>query len=94
METLLNVMERQDIAKRIRKKGYVPGSIYGPGVDKNLDIQIERKTLNRFIKENPIGSKVMLQLDNNELPCIVKNIQYDLMNESLIHIDFYACAEN
>jgi len=94
MITTLKATERKESAKRIRKQGYVPGSIYGPGVERNLDIQIVEKELNRFLKTHSIGSKTKVNIGDSELPCVIKNIEHDPINKKPIHVEFYASSEN
>ncbi|MEG6613524.1 50S ribosomal protein L25 [Pseudoclostridium thermosuccinogenes] len=94
MITSLKAMERTDCAKRIRKQGYVPCSIYGPGVERNIDIQIEVKELNRFLKDHFIGSKTKVKINDSELSCVIKNIERDPIIKNPIHIEFYASSED
>lgn len=94
MITLLDAMERKESAKRIRKLGYVPCSIYGSGVDRNMDIQIEDKEINRFLKSHSIGAKAKVKINASELPCVIKSIQYEPISSKPMHIEFYASSED
>ncbi len=94
MTVLLNAVERKASAKKVRKMGYVPGNIYGPGVGRNLDVQFEWKEVNRFLRNHSIGAKTKVKINGNELTCVVKDIQYELLNSNPIHIDLYTSSEN
>ncbi|AUS97064.1 5S rRNA E-loop-binding protein [Clostridium thermosuccinogenes] len=94
MITLLKAMERKECAKKVRKQGYVPCSIYGPGVEHNLEIQIEEKEVNKFLKSHSIGSKTKVKINDSELPCVIKSIDRDSINKRPIHIEFYASSED
>lgn len=94
MTVLLNAVERKASAKKVRKMGYVPGNIYGPGLEKNLDVQFEWKEINRFLQNHSIGSKTKVKVNGNELTCVVKDIQYELLNSNPIHIDLYTSSED
>lgn len=94
MITLLDAMERKESAKKVRKLGYVPCSIYGPGVEHNMDIQIEGKEINRFLKGHSIGAKTRVKVNASELPCVIKSIQYEPISNKPINIEFYASSED
>jgi len=94
MITLLDAMERKESAKRIRRQGLVPCSIYGPGVERNMDIQIEEKEINRFLKSHSIGAKTKVKINGNELPCVIKSIQYEPLSTKPMHIEFYTSSED
>jgi len=94
MSALLNAMERKESAKRIRRMGYVPGTVYGPGIGHNLDIQLVGKEINRFLKGHSIGAKTKVKINESELPCVIKSIQYEPISNKPIHIEFYASSED
>lgn len=94
MTLLLNAMERTQSAKKVRRLGYVPGSIYGPGIDSNLNIQLDKKELNKFLRAHSTGAKARIKIKENEFPCVIKNIQYELLSNVPSHIEFYASSED
>lgn len=94
MSNLLVAAERKDSTKKIRKSGYIPGNIYGPGVEGNLNVQFEGKVINKFLKNNSTGSKAKVKVKDKELLCVVKDIQYGITNKNPLHIDFYASSED
>lgn len=94
MSVLLNVMERMESGKKIRKMGYVPGVVYGPGIDRNVDVQVKAKEINRFLKRNSTSVKTRIKVREKELTCVIKNIQYEPATNKPIHIDFYVSSED
>jgi len=94
MTALLKAVQRKDTGRKVRRMGFVPGIVYGPGVGKSLPVQIEGKEIGRFLKGNSIGSKVKVNVDGKELQCVVKDMQYATAQRNLIHIDFYASSED
>lgn len=94
MSVLLNAMERKDNAKKVRRLGYVPGSIHGPGVEKNINIQLDGKEVGQFLKSHSIGAKTKIKINENEFPCVIKTVQYAPLVNKPIHIEFYASSEN
>jgi len=92
--TLLDTMERKESVKKIRRSGYVPGSMYGPGVDRNIEIQIDERQIDKFLKSHSIGAKIKIKVDEGEHLCIIKNIQYEPISKKPLHIEFYTSSEN
>lgn len=94
MGICLNAMERTESAKKIRKQGYVPCNIYGPGVEAPLNVQIQEREVNRFLRHHSLGAKTRIKVDGKELFCVVKGIQYENIHSKPIHMEFYASAED
>lgn len=93
VSSLIAAEERKISGKKARKLGYVPGVIYGPGVEQTRTVQFSRKEINRFLKNHSTGSKATVKINDKEQLCVVKDIQYGLINKEPIHIDFYASSE-
>lgn len=92
MSNVIVAEERKLNGKKVRRLGFVPGVIYGPGVGNSLNVQFNKKEINKFLREHSIGSKAKVKLKDNEHLCVVKDIHYGLVNREPIHIDFYASS--
>lgn len=94
MGVLLNAMERKESGRKIRRMGYVPGIIYGPGIDKNIDIQVKYNEINKFLNRQSTNISTKIKVKEEELTCVIKNIQYEPISNKPIHIDFYASSDD
>lgn len=94
MTILLNATKRGESAKKVRRMGYVPGNIYGPGIDSNLDVKFEEKEINKLLKNHSIGAKTRVKINGNELTCVIKSIQHEPISNKPIHIELYTSSEN
>ena len=94
MSNVIVAEERKEKTSKIRRDGYVPGNIYGPGVERNLNVQFEGRVINRFLKNHSTGSKTKVKINDRELLCVVKQVQYGITGNNPIHIDFYASSED
>lgn len=82
----------------LRKSGCLPAVLYGPGLKKNLDLEVDYKEFVNVFQET--GRTSFLQLEVEEpLPkkpsvflVLVNNIQKDPLTLALSHIDFYQPA--
>jgi len=82
----------------LRKSGCLPAILYGPGLKKNLDLEVDYKEFVNVFQET--GRTSFLQLEVEEhLPkkpsvflVLVNNIQKNPLTLALSHIDFYQPA--
>ena len=82
----------------LRKSGCLPAVLYGPGLKKNLDLEVDYKEFVNVFQET--GRTSFLQLEVEEhLPkkpsvflVLVNNIQKNPLTLALSHIDFYQPA--
>lgn len=94
MDTVLIAHERKERAKKVRRQGWVPGNIYGPGINRNVNIKFEENKINRFLKTHYVGSKTVVNINEKDCPCVIKDIQYEPIIRKPIHIDLYATSED
>jgi len=76
-------------AKRLRKDGLVPAVVYG--VDEPVSIQFDPEVLSSLLNTSA-GSNVVFKLKvvgekNKERSVIVKDLNYNVMNGSYVHVD-------
>lgn len=91
MEVSVNIREKtgKEIAKKLRKMGFIPGVIYGHN-EKNLHISIAEKDLHEIIKETH-GEAKLIKLkagEGFEKEVIIKHIDRDPITGRVIHVDF------
>lgn len=79
---MIEVITREEKAEKTRKKGLIPGILYGK---KHLKIAIKRENINQLKKDE----KIKFVLNGEELEGIIKDIQKDPINFEVIHFDLY-----
>ena len=92
MSTYILSGEKRDLtvkAKQARKNGFIPAVVYGHHMDA-LSIQIKRDDAVKFLHNNFVGSKVVLDIDGEEHQAIFKECQRDYLNHKIDHMDFQA----
>ncbi|KGM96442.1 50S ribosomal protein L25 [Clostridium novyi A str. 4552] len=73
-------------ARRERKKGMVPGVLYGAGVQNTL-FEIGEIELNREVLKHGEYGGIDLEINNNHHKAIVKEVQKDPVTKKILHID-------
>jgi large subunit ribosomal protein L25 len=97
---------RKDLGKKVkglRKKGKIPGILYGPGI-KNLPLEIDSKEFEKALKEAGESSLIKIKIKNpaptsgagrgeklkiDEFTVLIHEIEKDPLTLKPIHIDFY-----
>lgn len=75
--------------KQLRKKGFVPGILYGHKTDP-LSIAVTKDELMHLIQRGK--HMVDLELEGNAERALFKEIQYDAMGDNVVHVDFARVA--
>ncbi len=91
MEVNVKIREKtgKEIAKKLRKMGFIPGVVYGHK-EENLHISINEKDLHEIIKVTHGEAKLIkLKADKGiEREVIIKHIDRDPVTGEAIHVDF------
>jgi large subunit ribosomal protein L25 len=99
-EITLEVYKREAKSKgethELRRAGKIPAILYGKSVSP-LPISVEGKMLSKALR-NPAGLNAIFRLTvKNDEPetsfiAMIKDIQRDYLNESILHVDFHAIS--
>lgn len=92
-EITLHVVPRTVVGKkvkRIRREGWVPMVLYGPGFEPEL-YQANDPEINRVLAAAGMTSLISLQVEERQglYQTLVREIQRDVLTDALIHVDLY-----
>ncbi len=88
--TTLNA-EKRDMsvkAKKLRREGYVPGSLCGRDLEETIPLKISVFEAERFMRKNMKGSRTVLQVGGQKYNAIVKDVDYNPLMKKIMFIDF------
>lgn len=74
--------------KQLRRKGIIPGILYGKDLEKSLSIQFSRAEAARFLKSNSMGSKAELVIGDRKFPALLRETTYKPATDELEHLSF------
>lgn len=90
VDTFLNSSLRgetgSNASHRVRAEGHVPGVVYGHHFP-NYHLELDRKELNRIIKDYGENALVNISINGNSYPAMIKDIQRDVVTGEIIHLD-------
>lgn len=80
------------VAFNLRKKGYIPGVIYGKDMKENVNIQIPLKEFMHLLHE---GNRILdVDVDGEGYHTIVKDVQHGTFDHEILHADFRRISES
>lgn len=79
-------------AKKLRREGIVPGSVYGGHLTEAISLQMDDTTVRKMLMGNRVGSRLTLNLDGQMIPVQLKEISKDPVSRDITEISFQALA--
>jgi large subunit ribosomal protein L25 len=90
-KTALNVAYRETLGKKVRalrRSGFIPANIYGNKLD-SVAVQVPTDEMKRLMKGHGRTEVIYVQLDGEERPTFIKNVQQNPVTDEVLHIDFH-----
>jgi len=85
--TIRNSKTKGDLSS-LRRKGEVPAIIYG-GSEESQKISLSKKQIQNLIdQENFLSNIVSLNVENNKISVLPRDISFDPISDDPIHVDF------
>ncbi len=82
-------------ARRTRAAGLVPAVVYGPHLEKPLNIAVDAKETKAAIQTPKKMNTVLgLSVEGKQLIVLLKEFQLDPVSKELLHVDFIDVREN
>lgn len=91
---LITVQKRNpgEKAKKLRRTGLVPCSIFGGNLPESISIQMEEVMARKLVRSKREGSKLQLNLDGQTIPVQIKEKEQNSLNNEIVHISFQALS--
>ncbi len=81
------------VSRRLRKEDFVPGVIYGKGKTPE-NISVIRKDIDKVIRYHGENAILELSLNGKEMDAMIKEVQKDPIQGTVIHIDLYQISKD
>jgi len=79
---------------RLREEGLIPAVMYGDKSHQGYPIQVDKKELENIIARYGTNAMVTMSLDNGEKTMMIKDIQRHIVDNTIIHADFYEVSSD
>jgi len=90
-QVVLKATKRTVIGKQVkamRRAGQLPAVMYGRHVENPIAITLEARETGRALAKVSSSSLVMIDLDGEQIPVLIREKQRDFIKNKLLHIDF------
>ena len=84
-ETAIQAMVRNENPKQARKTGFVPGVIYGKGME-SISVKFDERNLLKALRGRSQKAKISVQVGDETKQCFVQEIQKDSVLGKTLHI--------
>lgn len=91
-ETILRADTRDETARKVRDEGFIPGVMYGTGVQDGMSVKFDELELNKVLKSQGMNPRMAIMLGEEEKHVLIKEVQRDPVRGNVIHIDLQAIA--
>jgi large subunit ribosomal protein L25 len=92
MEKVVLKASRRDVigkqVRAIRRAGQLPAVMYGRHIENPISIVLDTRDTTRALASVSSSSLVMIDLDGQEIPALIREKQRDFIKNRLLHIDF------
>ena len=91
---ILKALERPRKTGKFKEEGFVPGVLYGEGMEASAAVKFEGAVLNNLISKHGSNAKIWVDFNGTEKFGFIKDTQRDALSNRLLHIDIQVIAKN
>ncbi len=92
----LQASKRKETKRKVKEllaKGMIPAILYGPQT-KEMLLSVEKKQFDKIFRDAGESTLVSLQIENEEKPVLIYDLQRDPITGQVTHVDFYQPSLN
>lgn len=93
-EIILNATERNAKGRKIRNSGYIPGILYGDGIDEASSVKFEESDLRKILSRYGSHAKVWISHNDKKKFGFIKDVQKHPVTNQLIHVDVQLVSQD
>lgn len=93
-ESVLTVNKRSDKPKVLRRKGIVPGVLYGDKFAEGIPVEFDKATFSKIVSKHGTSAKISIEFDDKKNLGIIKEIQKDAISLEPIHADLFMISQS
>ena len=84
-EIILKAIKRAD--GKFKESGFIPGILYGDGVDAATAVKFEEKALNKVITNHGKSAKLWIDINDSKQFGFIKEVQRKHLTRNITHVD-------
>ena len=75
--------------RRLRKRGFVPGIVYGPSID-SISVQFPYRAIEVTLMNAGGTNLIDIEVNGDSYPSLAREVQRDVVRGDILHVDFLA----
>jgi large subunit ribosomal protein L25 len=79
---------------KFKESGFVPGILYGDGVETATAVKFDEKSLNRILNSNGNNAKLWININNSKKFGFVKEVQRKHLTRNVTHVDIQIVSKD
>ncbi len=80
--------------KKLRKEGFIPGSVYGKNLGNSIPIQLYQNNVKQLVKTKTVGNSITLCVKDKTYSVIIKEISRNPVGNTIDHLGFQSLTED
>jgi len=92
-EPVIEALKRTEKPKQVRRNGFIPGVIYGKGMD-SISVKFDEQKLHKALQGHSSKAKISVQLENEMKHCFIQEIQRDTVKGKTLHIALHEVKDD
>jgi large subunit ribosomal protein L25 len=92
-EIILKAMERSETPKKVRKAGFIPGVLNGPGTA-SASVQFDTIALNKIIAKHGSNAKMWVESGTEKTFGFIKEVQKHPVEGKVIHVSIQLVSKD
>lgn len=77
-------------AKKLRREGFVTGTVFGRELSETIPLKMEKAAVERLLKSEGKGGRVLLDVEGQVYNALIKEVDYNPLKRQVDEIDFQA----
>lgn len=91
---IIKALERPKKTGKFKEQGFVPGVLYGEGMEGSASVKFEAAVIRNLISQHGSNAKIWVDYNGTEKFGFVKATQSDMLSNKLLHIDIQVIAKD
>jgi large subunit ribosomal protein L25 len=91
---IIKALERPKKTGKFREEGFVPGVLYGEGMEGTASVKFEAAVIRNLISQHGSNAKIWVDYNGTKKFGFVKATQSDPLSNKLLHIDIQVIAKD
>ncbi len=93
-EVILNAEERIAKSGKFKETGYIPGVLYGDGIDQATSVKFNESDLRKILSKHGAHTKLWIQYNDDKKFGFIKDIQKHPVSHQILHMDVQIVSQD